>query len=140
MYGELADDWREEALKLGRVWFLYLETSGPPAGSWTRMKVLVVVRRGPPVKVSVVPTDGVALAYNLATFNGADTVEDGNASVRFSPCRPGSSPYPQAPRRFTQFNGGLVSASLPVCATFTATSQDGVPVIKQLPLLGDACP
>lgn len=106
VYGELAHDWREDALKLGRVWFLYLETSGPPAGSWTRFKVLVVVRRGPPVKVSVAPTDGVALAYNPATFNGADTVEEGNASVRFRPCRPGTSPYPQAPRKFTQFNGG----------------------------------
>ena len=144
MYGELARNWERDAVTVGRVSFLYLRANGPRAGGWSdrsgdviSLKVLVVVRSGPPQTVRISPIDRAAMQYDPAHFNRARSLSDGDAAVRFVPCGPEEG-FAQAPRTETQFNGGLITTG-PVCVIFEAYEGSELVGTDRVPLTGGAC-
>ena len=143
VYGRLARNWENRAVTVGRVSFAYLKDNGNP-GSWAEsrgdvqpLKVLVIVKDGPPQTVQISPEAAVALQYDPSTFNRARSLIDGDTAVRFVPCAEGEG-FRQAPDGETQFNGGLL-ASGPACATFRAVEDGRVVDEVQVPLLGANC-
>jgi len=144
VYGNLGRGWRRHALIVGPASFVGMgvldSVSSPSAEPLDGgpQKVLAVVETGPPVSVTITPSSEVTLLYNPATFNRVHKVSEGDASVRFVPCAATRSPFPQAQRGETQFNGGFFVAG-PVCATVEVSVKGVTPVSARLPLLGGNC-
>jgi hypothetical protein len=116
VYGRLGQGWSSGEVTLGQVTFVGLHglASVPPSrlmptdGRDPRLKVLAVVRPGPPVTVRVSPAQQAALAYDPRAFN-AHRVSAGDSAVAFEPCTPGQSPFGgKAGDRPTQFNGAFI--------------------------------
>jgi hypothetical protein len=132
VYGELGAGWRREALFIGPVAFVGLDWVGnasdqrfqPENGRLIPLKVLAIVRAGPPVTVSVAPQDRVALLYDFEKYGRAREVSDGDISVTFAPCRRGQTPFSDfgATGETTQFNGGFMIGA-PGCVEISVTSR-----------------
>jgi hypothetical protein len=132
VYGELGAGWRREALFIGPVAFIGLGWVGnapdqrfqPKNGRLVPLKVLAIVKAGPPITVSVAPVDRVALLYDTEKYGRARKVSDGDISVTFAPCHRGQTPFSQfgATGETTQFNGGFMIGA-PSCVEISVTSR-----------------
>jgi hypothetical protein len=147
VYGNLGHEWNDGEVTLGPVTFVGLHGLAsapirqlkPEDGRDPRLKVLAVVRPGPPVTVRVSPAEHAALIYNPGAFNARD-VSEGDSAVTFEPCKPGQSPFgAQAADRPTQFNGGLIVDG-PMCVHIDLSVSGAAKSSQAVPLgRGQSC-
>jgi len=142
VYGSLGHGWNDGEVTLGPVTFVGLHGFAsaparqltPEDGRDPRLKVLAVLRPGPPVTLRVSPSQHAAMIYNPDAFNAHD-VSQGDSAVTFEPCKLGRSPFgAQAADRPTQFNGGLIVDG-PMCVHIDL-QVSGAPEISQAVPLG----
>jgi hypothetical protein len=140
VYGDLGSDWRRGQISVGPVVFVgaagYADDPGnlfsAPGELATSQKVLVVVRGGRPVEVSVRHPDA-ALAYDPSRWGERNVVpfRRGDPRVRFEPCG--------GDRRWTQFNGAFLLRG-PGCVPVEVRPQDRTLVFATISFgAGDRC-
>jgi hypothetical protein len=148
VYGRLGHGWGAGEVTLGPVTFVGLHSlaSVPPSrlmptdGRDPRLKVIAVVRSGPPVTVRVSLAQHAALVYDPRMFN-ARRVSAGDSAVAFEPCMPGQSPFGgKAGDRPTQFNGAFIVDG-PGCVLVQVTVAGGESAQRSVPFGSDqVCP
>jgi hypothetical protein len=143
VYGEMPKGWQRDVPVVGPVAFIGLRPDGsipsealdPGPDGVAAAKVLLIVRDGVRVTLSVddASADRISFAYELG--RDADAVADGAASVTFGPCSGGATRFDDGVG--TQFNGGFVVAT-PGCARIEVAWEDER---RSLPVrFGGPCP